>query len=61
MMNTYDQIGQLYLQRGSYPEALAAFQNGLQLAQQLKYQETYFTQQIQQVNQRISKQTSKGA
>ena len=54
-MNTYDQIGQIYLKRGDYPEALAAFQNGLELAQQLKYQETYFAQQISQVNQRISK------
>lgn len=54
-MNTYDQIGQIYLKRGDYSEALAAFQNGLGLAQQLKYQETYFAQQISQVNQRISK------
>ena len=54
-MNTYAQIGQIYLKRGDYPEALAAFQNGLELAQQLKYQETYFAQQISQVNQRISK------
>jgi tetratricopeptide (TPR) repeat protein len=55
MMTTYDQIGQLYLNRGNYSEALAAFQKGLELAQQLKYQETYFAQQIAQVNQRISK------
>jgi len=55
MMTTYDQIGQIYLNRGNYSEALAAFQKGLELAQQLKYQETYFTQQIAQVNQRISK------
>lgn len=54
-MNTYDQIGQIYLKRGEYPEALAAFQNGLELAQQLKYQETYFAQQIRQVNQQIPK------
>jgi len=55
MMTTYDQIGQLYLNRGNYSEALAAFQKGLELAQQLKYQETYFAQQIAQVNQQISK------
>lgn len=52
MMNTYDEIGQIYLKQGNHSQALAAFQNGLKLAQQLKYQESYFTQQIQQVNQR---------
>lgn len=51
MMNTYDQIGQIYREQNNYSQALAAFQSGLELAQQLKYQENYFTQQIQQVNQ----------
>lgn len=55
MMNTYNQIGQIYLERGNYSEALAAFQSGLELAIQLKYQEAYFTQQIEQVNQQLSK------
>lgn len=55
MMNTYDQIGQIYIQQGNYPEALAAFQKGLELAQQLKYQEKHFAEQIAQVNQQISK------
>lgn len=50
MMNTYDQIGQINLNRGNYDRALTAFQQGLKLAQQLKYQEDYFTQQIQQTN-----------
>jgi len=31
LMNTYDQIGQLYLKRGNNSEALAAFQKGLNL------------------------------
>jgi tetratricopeptide (TPR) repeat protein len=51
-MNTYDQIGQIYLKRGDYPDAKVAFQNGLELAKQLQYRETYFTQQISQVSQR---------
>ena len=55
MMTTYDQIGQLYLKLSKYSEALAAFQKGLELAQQLKYQETYFAGQIQQINQRLPK------
>jgi tetratricopeptide (TPR) repeat protein len=49
MMNTYDQIGQINLNRGNYPQALAAFQRGLELAQQLKDQENYFAQRIQQI------------
>ncbi|BAY35265.1 TPR repeat-containing protein (plasmid) [Nostoc carneum NIES-2107] len=46
MMQAYDQIGQMYVESKQYPQALAAFQKGLELAQQLKYDETYFTQQI---------------
>ena len=55
MMTAFEQIGQIHRERGNYTEALAAFQNGLELAQQLKYQETYFTEQIQQINQRLTK------
>lgn len=55
MMTTYDQIGQIYLNRRNYGEALAAFQKGFELSQQLRYQETYFAQQIQQINQRLSR------
>lgn len=53
MMNTYDLIGQIHSQTGNYPAALTAFQKGLELAQQLQYQQAYFTNQIQQVNQRL--------
>ena len=55
MMTTYDRIGQIYLKRANYPEALAAFQKGLELAQQLQYQETYFAGRIKQVNQQLPK------
>ncbi len=55
MMNTYDQIGQINLKKGSYPDALAAFQNGLELAKQLQYQEDYFSQQIALVDKQIPK------
>ncbi|WP_009631912.1 tetratricopeptide repeat protein [Synechocystis sp. PCC 7509] len=55
MMNTYDQIGQINIKRGNYPEALIAFQNGLDLAKQLQYQEDYFTQQIALVDKQIPK------
>lgn len=55
MMNTYDQIGQINIQRGNYPQALEAFQNGLDLAKQLQYQEDYFAQQIALVDKQIPK------
>lgn len=54
LMNSYDQMGQIYLQQKKYSEALAAFQKGLEVAKSLKYQENYFTNQIE----RVSKQSS---
>lgn len=50
MMQAYDQIGQLYLENKDYPQALAAFKDGLELARQLKHQEAYFTQQVEKVS-----------
>jgi len=49
-MQAYDQIGQLYLERKEYPQALTAFQKGLELARQLKHEEAYFTGQIEKVS-----------
>ncbi|MEH1942109.1 MAG: hypothetical protein V7L01_18090 [Nostoc sp.] len=50
MMQAYDQIGQLYVERKEFPQALTAFQKGLELAQQLKHQEAYFTGQIKKIS-----------
>jgi tetratricopeptide (TPR) repeat protein len=50
VMQAYDQMGQLYLQRQEKPQALAAFQKGLEIAQQLKHEEIYFTQQIEKLS-----------
>ncbi len=50
MMQAYDQIGQLYLERKEFPQALTAFKKGLELAQQLKHEEAYFTGQIEKVS-----------
>ncbi len=47
LMSAYDQIGNLYLERREYVQALTAFQQGLEIAQQLKYQESYFIKQIE--------------
>ncbi|WP_150109698.1 lipopolysaccharide assembly protein LapB [Geitlerinema sp. PCC 7407] len=46
-MEAYDQIGQIYREQKKYDQAIAAFQSGLTLAQQLKHQVDYFNQQIQ--------------
>ncbi|MHC5724166.1 MAG: tetratricopeptide repeat protein [Nostoc sp.] len=50
MMQAYDQIGQLYLERKEFPQALTAFKKGLELAQQLKYEEAYFTGKIEKLS-----------
>jgi tetratricopeptide (TPR) repeat protein len=50
MMQAYDQIGQLHLERKEYPQALTAFQKGLELAQQIKHEEAYFTGQIEKLS-----------
>jgi tetratricopeptide (TPR) repeat protein len=51
MMKVYDQIGQIHLQAKQYSQARAAFQQGLELAQQIKHEEDYFTQQIENLSQ----------
>ncbi|MGB6295201.1 MAG: hypothetical protein WBF90_03325 [Rivularia sp. (in: cyanobacteria)] len=50
MMNAYEQIGKIYLQRQENQSALAAFQKGLEIAQQLGYQTDEFTQQIDKIS-----------
>lgn len=51
VMDAYDQLGQIHLARKAYPEALAAFQRGLETAQQLNYRAEYFNEQIQKAAQ----------
>lgn len=51
MMNSFDKMGQIHLNQKRFPQALAAFQRGLELARQLKYQEDYFARQIAELNQ----------
>ncbi|MCC5659366.1 hypothetical protein LC608_20780 [Nostoc sp. XA010] len=50
LMQAYDQIGQLYVERKEFPQALIAFQKGLEVAQQLKHEEAYFAGQIKKVS-----------
>lgn len=51
MMQTYAQIGKLYLTEKNYSSALRALEAGLKLARELKHQESYFTEQINQLSQ----------
>jgi tetratricopeptide (TPR) repeat protein len=54
LMNTYDKMGQIYLEQKKYSQALDFFQRGMQLAKSLQYQENYFAEQLE----RVSKQSS---
>ncbi len=54
MMNAYDQIGDIYLSQKAYQAAIAAFQQGLALAQQLKYKEDYFVKKIDIVKRQMN-------
>ncbi len=53
LMSAYDEVGNIYLERREYPQALTAFQKGLEIAQQLKYQESYFMQQIEKLKAEV--------
>ena len=49
VMNAYDQIGQIQIQRNAPAEAVKAFQQGLEVAKQINYRVDYFTQQLQKI------------
>jgi tetratricopeptide (TPR) repeat protein len=54
LMNTYDKIGNIYTNKKNYPEAMSAFQKGLELARSIGHQENYFINKINQTNQQIN-------
>ena len=54
LMNTYDQMGQIYLEQGKYAQARDVFQKGLELAKSLQYQENYFATKLEQTTQQRS-------
>ncbi|MDX2230513.1 MAG: tetratricopeptide repeat protein [Leptolyngbyaceae cyanobacterium bins.349] len=55
VMAAYDQLGQIHLQQQEYPAAIAAFQEGLAIARQLKFREEYFNTQLQKAVEQASK------
>jgi tetratricopeptide (TPR) repeat protein len=50
-METYDQMGQIYLSQKNYSQAIVSFNQGLVLARQLNFRQEYFQAQIQQATQ----------
>jgi tetratricopeptide (TPR) repeat protein len=48
-MDAYDRLGQVRLEKQDKPGAIAAFQQGLQIAQGLNYRVEYFTERLAQV------------
>jgi tetratricopeptide (TPR) repeat protein len=46
LMQAYDQLGDIYVQKEESANALIAFEQGLKIARELKYQEGYFVQKI---------------
>lgn len=53
MMNVYEQIGNIHLQRQENQLALTAFEKGLKLAQQLGSETDEFTKQIQKISGKV--------
>lgn len=53
VMETYDRIGQVYMELKAYSQALAAYQRGLEVAKQLNHKQEYFARKIQKLNQRL--------
>jgi tetratricopeptide (TPR) repeat protein len=56
LMNNFDRIGQIYLDKNNYSQALSTFQQGLEIAKNLNYQEDYFLKQITRVEQQKAEQ-----
>ena len=50
LMNTYNQIGQIYEQLNDYKQALSAYKKGLELAISLNYRVDHFQQKIEQLD-----------
>ena len=53
LMQTYDAIGLIHLERQQYQQARTVFEAALDIAQSLKYQVDYFLTQLDKVNQQM--------
>ncbi|MEG4027400.1 MULTISPECIES: tetratricopeptide repeat protein [unclassified Microcoleus] len=55
LMNTYDNIGQVYQEMKAYDKALESYQKGLDVAKRLGHRQEYFAKKIQKVNKQLQK------
>lgn len=55
LMNTYDNLGQVYQEMKTYNKALEAYQKGLEVAKRLGHRQEYFDKKIQKVNKQLKK------
>ncbi|MEG3925116.1 tetratricopeptide repeat protein [Microcoleus sp. T3_D1] len=55
LMNTYDNIGQVYQEMKAYDKALESYQKGLEVAKRLGHRQEYFAKKIQKVNKQLQR------
>ena len=55
LMNTYDNIGQVYQEMKAYAKALESYQQGLEVAKKLGHRQEYFAKKIQKVNKQLQR------
>lgn len=55
LMNSYDNLGQVYQEMKDYKKALEAYQKGLEVATRLGHRQEYFVKKIQKVNKQLEK------
>ncbi|MEG4404456.1 tetratricopeptide repeat protein [Microcoleus sp. MON2_D5] len=55
LMNTYDNIGQVYQEMKAYDKALDSYQKGLDVAKRLGHRQEYFAKKIQKVNKQLQR------
>ncbi|MEG4241967.1 tetratricopeptide repeat protein [Microcoleus sp. MON2_D6] len=55
LMNTYDNIGQVYQEMKAYDKALESYQKGLDVAKKLGHRQEYFAKKIQKVNKQLQR------
>ncbi|WP_333236136.1 tetratricopeptide repeat protein [Microcoleus sp. AT13-A5] len=55
LMNTYDNLGQVYQEMKAYDKALESYQKGLDVAKRLGHRQEYFAKKIQKVNKQLQR------
>ncbi|MEG4987142.1 tetratricopeptide repeat protein [Microcoleus sp. BR0-C5] len=55
LMNTYDNIGQVYQEMKAYDKALESYQKGWDVAKRLGHRQEYFAKKIEKVNKQLQR------